>query len=69
MQRGDISHCTAENIQGKRKGKILSNQQQASQLKTQTREPTTEMIILAKVYCQYISMYSIYFLLVMAQRR
>lgn len=37
-------------------------------VKTQTCEPTTEIIILAKVDCQYIYMYSIYFLLVMAQR-
>lgn len=51
-----------------KKGKNPANQQQANQLKTQTCEPTNEIIILAKVYCQYIYMYSIYFLLVMAQR-
>lgn len=49
MQHSDINHCTAEKHPREKKGKILFNQQQADQLKMQTRKPMTEIIILAKV--------------------
>lgn len=64
---GDVNHCTAEHIQGKRKARFcqISSRQVSP---TQTREPVRESRILENVNSQHISMYSIYFLLVMAQR-